>query len=442
MSEAEEAKCGIYFAEYYGVDNMNDRHKGKECDGVKINEKRLKSRMEEINSIAVTEEDGMMRLALSDADKTARDLLVGWMKEAGMSVKIDDMGTIYGILKGIDENAEPVCVGSHMDTQPNGGRYDGFFGVMAGLEAILSIKESGAEVKSDLMLADWTNEEGARFVPPMLASGVVSGQFEAQWVYDIKDTEGYRYEDELERIGYKGKNENRMGNVKAYLEPHIEQGPVLDAAGKNLGIVTGALGITGLDITIRGEANHAGTTPMSHRKDPLCAAAEAVCQIRQNCIEFGEPAVITNGIINALPASKNIVPGEVYFSIDLRYHTDEGMYELEKQTRDIIEKACNEHGVNVEINQYWRAKPAKFSDAVIKCVEEAAHENDMNSMRIISGAGHDAVFINDIVPTGMIFVPSIKGMSHCPQEDTKWEDIVKGAEVTADVLLKLDKTDI
>ena len=409
---------------------------------MKINEARLKERMDRINGIAVTDEDGMMRLALSDADKEARDLLCGWMQDAGMEVRVDDMGTVYGVLKGTDPDSKPICVGSHMDTQPNGGRYDGFFGVMAGLEAITSIKESGVEVKSDLMLADWTNEEGARFVPPMLASGVISGQFDAQWVYDLKDASGIRYEDELIRIGYKGDKANRLSGIKAYLEPHIEQGPVLDATGKNMGIVTGALGITGLDVTITGEANHAGTTPMSHRKDALAAAADAILRMRQSCIEFGEPAVITNGIINALPTSKNIIPGEVYFSIDLRYHTDDGMAELERQTIDIIRKTCEEHGVGVKIEQYWRAKPVAFNETIVGCAAEAAEENGMDAVRIISGAGHDAVFISDVFPTGMIFVPSIKGMSHCPQENTKWEDIVKGAEVTADVLLKLDKTEI
>ncbi|MDE8735158.1 Zn-dependent hydrolase [Eubacteriales bacterium DFI.9.88] len=409
---------------------------------MRINEERLRQRMDRINAIAVTEEEGMMRLALSDDDREARDLLVSWMEEAGMSVRIDDMGTVYGVMKGTDEKALPICVGSHMDTQPNGGKYDGFFGVMAGLEAILSIKESGLELDSDLILADWTNEEGARFVPPMLASGVNAGVFDPQWVYDREDTEGVRYEDELKRIGYQGEKENRLTKAKAYLEPHIEQGPVLDAKGLSCGIVTGALGITGLDITISGEANHAGTTPMSHRKDALVAAAEAISRIRKNCIDFGEPAVITNGIINAQPASKNIVPGTVYFSIDLRYHTDEGMAELEQQTKDIIQKTCDEFGVSVQIEQYWRAKPAVFNETIVGCVEEAANEKNLPAMRIISGAGHDAVFISEIIPTGMIFVPSIKGMSHCPQENTKWEDLVAGTELTADVLVKLDKETI
>ena len=409
---------------------------------MKINEKRLEERMNRINSIAVTAESGMMRLALTDADKEARDLIVSWLEEAGMEVKIDDMGSVYGILKGTNPDAKPICVGSHADTQPNGGKYDGLFGVMAGLEAIISIKESGKRVESSLILVDWTNEEGARFVPPMLASGVVSGKFDSQWVYDKEDVDGIRYEDELIRIGYKGQKENRLKDIKAYFEPHIEQGPVLDAEGKNFGVVTGALGITGLDVTIKGEANHAGTTPMSHRKDPAAAAAEAISAIRQNCIDFGDPAVLTVGVINARPASKNIVPGEVYFSVDLRYHTDEGMTELEEQTKRIIMEICSKYIVSVDIARYWRADPASFNESIISCVEDAARENNMNYIRIISGAGHDAVFINEVMPTGMLFVPSIKGMSHCPQEDTRWEDIVKGVEITADVLLKLDKADV
>lgn len=409
---------------------------------MKINEKRLEERMNRINSIAVTAESGMMRLALTDADKEARDLIVSWLEEAGMEVKIDDMGSVYGILKGTNPDAKPICVGSHADTQPNGGKYDGLFGVMAGLEAIISIKESGKRVESSLILVDWTNEEGARFVPPMLASGVVSGKFDSQWVYDKEDVDGIRYEDELIRIGYKGQKENRLKDIKAYFEPHIEQGSVLDAEGKNFGVVTGALGITGLDVTIKGEANHAGTTPMSHRKDPAAAAAEAISAIRQNCIDFGDPAVLTVGVINARPASKNIVPGEVYFSVDLRYHTDEGMTELEEQTKQIIMEICSKYIVSVDIARYWRADPASFNESIISCVEDAARENNMNYIRIISGAGHDAVFINEVMPTGMLFVPSIKGMSHCPQEDTRWEDIVKGVEITADVLLKLDKADV
>ena len=406
---------------------------------MKINEKRLKERMDAINNIAVTEDDGMMRLALTDADKEARDMFVKWMARAGMEVKVDDMGTIYGVLKGTDPGSLPICIGSHMDTQPNGGRYDGFFGVMAGLEAICSIAESGIKLKSDLMVINWTNEEGARFVPPMLASGVISGQFDGAWVHDRLDKDGLRYGDELVRIGYLGEKENRLGKIKAYLEPHIEQGPVLDAEGYEIGVVTGALGITGLDVTIKGEANHAGTTPMSHRKDAMMAAAEAMLEMRENARKMGEPAVITNGIINIGPGSKNIVPGNVYFSVDMRYHTDEGLTVLEKQTREIIKSVCDRNGVSVEIEKYWRADPVTFDKWIVGCVREKAKELGFKAKDIISGAGHDAVFISNVMPTGMIFVPSIKGMSHCPQENTKWEDLVKGTELTAEVLVALDK---
>lgn len=404
---------------------------------MKINAERFKYRMETINEIAVTDDGGMMRLALSDADKKARDMLVSWMKDAGMEVKVDDMGSIYGYLKGTDPEAAPICIGSHMDTQPNGGKYDGFYGVMAGLEAVCSIKDAGVKMKNDLVVIDWTNEEGARFVPPMLASGVISGEFDAQWVYDKVDEEGIRYEDELIRIGYKGQAENRLKTAKAYLEPHIEQGPVLDAEGFEFGIVTGALGITGLDITITGEANHAGTTPMSHRRDALVAASEAILKIRENAIKFGEPAVITNGIVTASPGSKNIVPGQVYFSIDLRYHTDDGMTKLEEETKAIIETVCREHQVDLKMERYWRAAPVTFDKNITATIEKVAGSMSLKAKKIISGAGHDAVFISAVVPTGMIFVPSIKGMSHCPQEDTKFEDLVKGVEATAEVILQL-----
>ena len=406
---------------------------------MKIDKERLKARMDAINGIAVTEEDGMMRLALSDADKTARDMLCGWMKEAGMEIKVDDMGTIYGTMPGSEPDALPICIGSHMDTQPNGGRYDGFFGVMAALEAVCTLKDNGIVTKSPLTVIDWTNEEGARFVPPMLASGVAAGLFEGEWVLDKLDKDGLRYGDELERIGYAGAAENRLQAVKYYLEPHIEQGPVLDAEGYEFGIVTGALGITGLDVTIRGEANHAGTTPMSHRKDALTAAAEAILKIRRLTLEFGEPAVITVGIINALPASKNIVPGEVYFSVDMRYHTDEGLTELERRVRETIAAVCAECGTEAQIERYWRADPVSFNETVVAAVEETAQEMSLKAKRIISGAGHDAVFISEVFPTGMLFVPSIGGMSHCPQENTKWEDIVTGAEAVTEIILKLDE---
>lgn len=406
---------------------------------MRINEQRFKERMEAINSLAVTEQDGRMRLALSDADKIARDLLKSWMEEAGMTVLVDDLGTMYGIMAGKDGDAKPICTGSHMDTQPNGGRYDGLFGVMAGLEAVCTLRDAGIETKSPMVVINWTNEEGARFVPPMLASGVVAGIFEADWVRDRRDKESIRYGDELARIGYSGDVGNRLREAKAYVETHIEQGPILDQQGYNLGLVTGALGITGLDVTIKGQANHAGTTPMGNRKDALATAAEAILALRDYTVAYGDPAVMTMGIIQAGPGSKNIIPDKVYFSIDMRHDNDLDLDRMEVDAREIIIKICAQRGLEVEIERYWRAAPVAFDKNVLGAIETALAKQYGKWRKIISGAGHDAVFISGVIPTGMLFVPSINGMSHCPQEDTKWEDLVAGVETLADALIEIDK---
>lgn len=406
---------------------------------MKINEQRLRSRMNAINNVAVTEEGGMMRLALSDSDKKARDLLISWIKEAGMEVRIDDLGTIQGYLPGKDPDALPIGIGSHMDTQPNGGKYDGLFGVMSGLEAICTLIDNGIQLNSPLVIIDWTNEEGARFVPPMLASGVVAGKFDVDWVYAREDNNGIKYLDELKRINYLGLKTNRFEKAKAYIEPHIEQGPVLDLEGYQLGIVTGALGITGLDVTIKGETNHAGSTPMGNRTDALMVAAEAMLELRKKTIEYGDPAVITMGVISASPGSKNIIPGEVYFGIDMRHDNDKALTELEQDVREIIQKVCSDYGAECNIKRYWRADPVQFDKSIISALEKVANNLGVRARRITSGAGHDAVFISEIIPTGMLFIPSIKGMSHCPQEETKWEDIVTGTEVLTELLIEIDK---
>ncbi len=406
---------------------------------MKINEERLRSRMDAINSIAVTKEGGMMRLALSDADKEGRDLLVKWIKEAGMEVRIDDLGTVIGYLPGTDKNALPIGIGSHMDTQPNGGKYDGLYGVMCGLEAICTLIDKGIGTKSPLAIIDWTNEEGARFVPPMLASGVVAGNFTLEEVHQKVDSDGINFKDELMRTGYTGSENNRFSKAKAYLEPHIEQGPILDQEGYELGIVTGALGITGLDVTIFGEANHAGTTPMGNRKDALVTASKIILELKDKILEYKDPAVITMGIINALPATKNIVPGEVYFSIDMRHDNDEALTAMEQDCKSIIQKVCDDNGLSANAERYWKAEPVHFDKKITDSLEKVANKLGVKAKRITSGAGHDAVFISKIIPTGMLFVPSIKGMSHCPQEETKWEDIVTGTEVLVDWILEVDK---
>lgn len=406
---------------------------------MKINEQRFKQRMETINNLAITDKNGMMRLALSDADKAARDLLKVWMVEAGMTVQVDDLGTMYGYIPGTDAEAPPICVGSHMDTQPNGGRYDGLYGVMAGLEAICTLADAGIKTKNPLTVINWTNEEGARFVPPMLASGVIAGIFEADWVHDRTDKEGIRYGDELNRIGYLGDKQKRLKKAKAYIEYHIEQGPVLDKEGCSLGLVTGALGITGLDVTVRGQANHAGTTPMSNRKDALATAAEAILMLRDYTVSYGDPAVMTMGIMQVGPGSKNIIPDTAYFSIDMRHDNDKDLDAMENDARTIITDICIKNGLDVEIERYWRAAPVHFDSKVLDAIETALLKENRPWRKITSGAGHDAVFVSSIIPTGMVFVPSINGMSHCPQEDTNWKDLLAGVELLPEILLEIDQ---
>jgi N-carbamoyl-L-amino-acid hydrolase len=405
---------------------------------VQINSQRMKKRMDAINSIAVTADGGMMRLTLSDADKTARDLLKNWMEQEEMEVQVDDMGTMYGYMAGSDQNALPICAGSHMDTQPNGGRYDGLFGVMAALEAVCTLKDNGIVTKSPLVVINWTSEEGTRFSPSMLASGVVAGIYETEWSYNRKDIDGISVLDELKRIGYFGKKENRLQRAKYYVEAHIEQGGVLEAEDYELGIVNACLGITGLRINIVGEADHAGPTPMTMRKDSLMAAAEIMLKVRELVLNYGDPAVATIGTISVLPGAQNIIPGETSFTIDIRHDIPEGLTSLEEEIRVVIERTCKEYDLKKKIERYWRADPVYFNKEVIDAVEQAAEKVGVSSRTITSGAGHDAVYISRIIPTGMIFVPSINGKSHCPQEDTKWEDIVKGTEVLVETLLELD----
>lgn len=405
---------------------------------MKINSKRLKNRMDQINSISVTEEGGMMRLALSDADKEARNLLKQWMIDAGMEVRIDDMGSMYGVLKGTDSDALPICFGSHMDTQPNGGKYDGFYGVMSALEAVCTFRDNNVDNKHPLMVINWTNEEGARFTPPMLASGVVAGKFDGEWVHNLKDQDGVSFLNELKRIGYLGKKENRLEKAKAYIELHIEQGPVLESEGCSLGIVNAALGITGIDIIITGEANHAGPTPMSTRKDALMAAAEIMLEIKEYVTSYGDPAVATIGTISIHPASKNVIPGIAKFSIDIRYHTPEGLTEIENSVINIVEKVCERNGTKGDVQRYWRAEPVYYDGTVITAITNAVKKIGCPSKVLTSGAGHDAVFISDIIPTGMLFVPSIGGKSHCPQEETDWEDLVNGTQACVEIIKELD----
>jgi len=404
-----------------------------------INAERLKASMDQINEIEVTEEGGMNRLALTDSDKQARDLLKKWMEEAGLEVRIDDMGTMYGRRPGTDPNALPVCLGSHMDTQPNGGKYDGLLGVMGPLEVIRSLNDNNVHTKHPIEVINWTNEEGARFEPPLLASGVVAGIFESDWVYGLKSPEGKTYLEELQRIGYQGDRNNRLKNAKALVEMHIEQGPVMEADNQGVGVVKGILGITWLEITIKGEADHAGPSPMSLRHDALMAASKAIVGIRERILRHGDPVVATVGRITTSTSTINIIPGTVTFTLDIRHKDSGALDDLETEVNEVLEQVCQEEGTSFKINRLWNNSPTHFDETVVNTIGEAAKSVGLPDYRIISGAGHDAKYIAEIIPAGMIFVRSMGGKSHCPEELSSWDDIALGTEVLYESVLRLVK---
>jgi len=402
-----------------------------------INVDRFKKTMEQVNEIAVTSEGGVNRLALTDEDLQARQLLKAWMDEEDMAFRFDDAGNMYGTLEGSDPDQPSVCVGSHLDTQPNGGKYDGALGVLSGLEVIRTIRENNITTRRSIELINWTNEEGARFEPPLIGSGLVAGIFEKDWVHNLQDRNGIRFKDELVRIGYLGDESNRLNNAHAYLEMHIEQGPVLEKEGFPTGLVTGILGIKWFDITITGQADHAGPSPMSSRCDALMSTANILMKLKEHILNYGDPIVVTVGQISASPGTTNIIPGQVKFTVDLRHYTEKGLENLEKEMIEIIDAVCSKEGTSYEIAKLWSNPPTKFDDNIINTVEEAFKESNVPVFKITSGAGHDAKYISDIIPTGMLFVKSIGGKSHCPEEHSTYEDMGQAIQVLLSSVLKL-----
>lgn len=407
---------------------------------MRINIDRFKKCMDQINDISTTLEGGVNRLALTDEDLKARELLKFWIKEEGMEFRFDDAGNMYGRLEGSDPGQAPVCVGSHLDTQPNGGKYDGTLGVLAGLEVIRTIKENNIKTKRPIELINWTNEEGARFKPPVTGSGLVAGFFDIEWVHNLRDENGIKFKDELVRIGYLGDRKNRLNNANSYLEMHIEQGPVLENLGYSTGLVTGILGIKWLDVIIYGMADHAGPSPMTLRRDALMTAANSIVKMREHVLSYGDPVVVTVGQISAFPGTTNIIPGMVKFTVDLRHYSDEGFKKLEKEVTEIINGVCKQEGTSSEINIMWSNPPTFFNENVLKIIEEAMNESALPIFRINSGAGHDANYISEIVPTGMLFVRSIGGKSHCPEEYSRLEDIEQAIQVLLKSVIKLSET--
>ena len=393
---------------------------------MRINRKRLEESMEALGRIGATAKGGLNRVALTDDDRRGRDLLVRWMREAGLAVTVDQMGNIFGQRAGGD-GRPPVLMGSHADSVPTGGKYDGQLGVLCALEIIRTLDDRKIETKHPVAMAIFTNEEGARFQPAMIGSGVMAGKIPLEDAYNARDRDGLRLGDELERIGYLGPEPCIPRPLRAYLELHIEQGPILEEEHLPVGVVEGIVAIAWSRVTLTGVQDHAGPTPMRIRHDALVAAAEIIRGVREIPRKIGGDMVSTVGRLDVTPNIPNAIPGRVSMSIDLRapdeHHITRGLGLVDRLVKD----AAKAEGVTYELEHYWRVPRTRFALEVVDAIEAAVRSLGCGHRRILSGAGHDAQYMAAICPTGMIFVPSRDGRSHCEEEFTPMDDIEHGA---------------
>lgn len=401
-----------------------------------IDNKRLMETFEISSSIGRTENNGLNRLALSPEDQQMRDIFVKWLKEENLEVRVDDFGNIYGKREGKIKDAPSVAIGSHLDTQPCGGRFDGIFGVLASLEVIRRLNDYGIETDYPIEIINFTNEEGARFEPPMLGSGGVSNTFSKEFIYSSKDENGISFKQALQSIGYMGEEKNRIKNIKNFVELHIEQGPILDKEDKSIGIIGGIIGMSWVHVKVIGETNHAGPTPMSARKDALVPASEMILRINEITKQY-KGLKTTVGKVSNKPNAVNVIPGEVDFTFDIRHKDDvERKRAIEQLTKNFNEIA-NKYNVEIEITTEWNSDAVHFSTEVIDSITEATERLNYSSMSFYSGPGHDAKYMNSLCNSGMIFVKSIGGISHNENELTADEDLIRGANVLLHVVQKL-----
>lgn len=402
-----------------------------------ISAERLMSRIRRMGEVGALPGGGVCRLALTDEDKAGRDLLVSWMKELGLQVSIDVIGNIWGVRAGAEQGA-PVMMGSHIDTVATGGLYDGAAGVLVGLEVIDALNAAGAKTRHPVAVAAFSNEEGARFAPDMMGSGVHQGALDLKEMLATVATDGNGvFGEELERIGYAGDIPPATLTPRAYLELHVEQGPVLEQEKIQIGAVTGVQGISWTEYVIEGQSNHAGTTPMSMRHDAGAVAAAIAVEARAIATDFGPPQVSTVGVLEVSPGLVNVVPLRARLTVDLRNTDDDLLKAAENRLMAAAEAAAKAEGCTLKTRSLARFAPVVFDETVVAKVEAAAMERQMSVKRMPSGAGHDAQMFAPNCPTAMVFVPSEAGLSHNIKEHTEEADLVAGAQVLLDVVLDL-----
>jgi len=406
---------------------------------LEVNSQRLWDTIMETAKFGATPKGGLCRLTLTDADREVRDWFVRACEQAGLTVKVDEMGNIFARRAGRDNSLPPIAMGSHLDTQPSGGRFDGVLGVLVGLEVVRTLNQAGYTTTAPLEVINWTNEEGSRFTPPMLASGVFAGVFQRDFAYAIEDGEGKKFGAELERIGYRGKAKCGDHQLGAYFELHIEQGPVLEAEGKTIGVVTGVQGQRWYEVTVLGREGHAGTTPMPVRRDAMLACARMVEEVNKIALKHAPLAVSTVGLVRVSPNSRNVIPGRVFFTVDLRHPEDAVVNEMAQELERMVPQVAKETGVEVELKNNWNSPAMRFDQTCMGVIRAAAEELGYSHRDIVSGAGHDAVYIARVAPTGMIFIPCQDGISHNEAESAQPQHVAAGANVLLRAVLAYDR---
>lgn len=403
---------------------------------LKVSEAHLLGSIEALAAVGAIEGGGNARLALTDEDKAGRDLVVGWMKALGLDIRIDAIGNVIGLRAG-RENAAPIMTGSHIDTVRTGGRYDGNYGVLAGLEVVRALNEAKVVTRRPIAVAFFTNEEGARFQPDMMGSLVYAGGLGLNEAYAAADKDGVSVGDELRRIGYLGAAKPGALRPQAFLELHIEQGPILDEEKVRIGVVESVQGISWTEYTVTGVSNHAGTTPMRLRRDAGYLAASVNVFARRLAWDMGGNQVATVGAVNLRPNLINVVPNRCVFTVDLRNTDEAKLKEAEARVAAHIAEVAGTERVGVESRTLARFEPVIFDAGLVGRVEHHARALDLSTRRMPSGAGHDAQMMQRLCPTAMIFVPSVEGLSHNVKEHTEAVDLVAGAQVLMNLMVEL-----
>ncbi|MBA5688331.1 Zn-dependent hydrolase [Rugamonas apoptosis] len=402
---------------------------------MRINGERLWAALMELARIGATPKGGVKRLTLTDLDRQGRDLVVGWGKAAGLSVTVDQIGNVFMRRAGRNNALPPVVTGSHIDTQPTGGKFDGNYGVLAGLEVVRTLNDLNIQTEAPIEVAFWTNEEGSRFVPVMMGSGVFCGAFSLETAYAARDVEGKSVGEELERIGYKGSEVPGQHPIGAYFEAHIEQGPVLEDADKVIGVVPAVMGLSWYDCVVTGMEAHAGPTPMGLRKDALQVATKIMQEVVAIANRYPPYGRGTVGMVQVFPNSRNVIPGEVKFSIDLRNVNDTLLIAMHEEMLAFVERTRSETGLGITVERVSYYPPCPFHPDCVGAVRKATGKLGYSTMDVVSGAGHDAIYAARVAPAGMIFVPCKDGISHNEIEDAKSEHLEAGCNVLLHAML-------